>query len=83
MLPGPRAPLPSLSFSPAEKGVENLRADLGQLDGEVVAHLKQAVAEHYGEFTRATPGGWVGRRKRVEWAFTPAVVCLAVLLLES
>ncbi|KAL4435562.1 hypothetical protein ABPG77_002525 [Micractinium sp. CCAP 211/92] len=40
----------------SEKGVETLRADLAQLDGEVSAQLKAAVAANYTDFTRATPG---------------------------
>ncbi|KAL4425163.1 hypothetical protein ABPG75_009179 [Micractinium tetrahymenae] len=39
-----------------EKGVETLRSDLAQLDGEVSAQLKAAVAANYADFTRATPG---------------------------
>lgn len=36
--------------------METLRADLAQLDGEVSAQLKAAVAANYADFTRATPG---------------------------
>ncbi|KAI3435025.1 hypothetical protein D9Q98_003077 [Chlorella vulgaris] len=40
----------------SEKGVERLRGDLAQLDGEVTAHLKAAVHQHCAEFVRVTPG---------------------------